>query len=138
MTKYNGFSEKNTEAITILRSLILGAAVGCTVCALLLSLCAMLLVKAGTLPVEALPVITTGIGGIGAFFSGYFTVKLYRKRGLLLGVIAGTLLFLIIFVTGLISDSDKELTEHLVKLVVFGIMGSIGGVVRVNKKQKVR
>ena len=138
MTKYNEFSEKNMETIRIVRALIIGAAVGCTVCAILLSLSAMLLVKAGTLPVDALPVITTAISGIGAFFAGYFAVKLHKKRGLMLGVIAGILLFLIIFVTGLISGSGKELAEYPIKLIVLGIMGGIGGVIRVNKKQKVR
>ncbi len=138
MTKYNELSEKNGEGMQIFKALLLGCAVGAAVCAVLLSLTAMGLVKAGTLPVEALPVITTAIGAVGSFFAGYFTVKVYKKRGLLLGFIAGVLLFVIIFIIGLSNGTDKNLVNALAKCVIFAVSGSIGGVVRVNKKAKVR
>lgn len=138
MQKNNEYNGKNQEIIRIVRALILGIAVGAAVCAAFLSLAAMALVKAGTLPIEALPLLTTAIGAIGSFFAGYFTVTAYKKRGLLLGCIAGALLFFIVFVTGVTHSNNGDLINTLTKCIIFTVAGGIGGVVRVNKKTKVK
>ncbi len=138
MTRYNEVNNKNIEATKITRAVILGIAVGVGVCAALLSLCALLLVKLGSLPIDYLPLITTFIGAVGAFTAGYFTVKLYKKRGMFLGTLAGAVLFLIVFVTGCIKGIDNDVISTVIKCAVFSVMGAIGGVVRVNKKVKVK
>ena len=138
MTQYNELSDKNTETAKITRAILLGCAVGVAVCAVLLSLSAMLFVKLGSLPLGYLPLITTFIGAAGAFTAGYFTVKLYKKRGMLLGALSGVLLFLIVFVTGLVQGIENDVVSALIKCAVFAVMGAIGGVVRVNKKVKVK
>lgn len=138
MSNYSQLNEKNSEGIQIFKSLLLGSAIGCAVCAILLSLTAMGLVKAGSLPIDALPIITNIIGAIGSFFAGYFTVKLYKKRGLLLGLIAGAIIFVIVYIIGLSNGTDTDLANALVKCVIFSVAGSLGGVVRVNRKVKVK
>lgn len=138
MTQYNELGDKNTETARIVRAILLGCAVGAAVCAVLLSLSAMLFVKLGSLPLNYLPLITTFIGAVGAFTSGYFTVKLYKKRGMLLGALSGVLLFLIVFITGLIQGIENDIVSALIKCAVFAVMGAVGGVVRVNKKIKVK
>lgn len=138
MSNYNQLNEKNGEGIQIFKSLLLGTATGCAVCAVLLSLTAIGLVKAGTLPVDALPIITNIIGATGSFFAGYFTIKLYKKLGLLLGLIAGAIIFLIVYIIGLSNGTDTDFVNALIKCVIFSVAGSIGGIVRVNRKAKVR
>lgn len=138
MQKCNDYSSKNQEIIGIVRALILGTAVGIAVCAALLSLSAMALVKAGNLPINILPILTTVIGAAGSFCGGYFTITAYKKRGLLLGCIAGALLFFIVFITGTANNADGVLINALTKCIVFTVAGGIGGVVRVNKKTKVK
>lgn len=138
MVRYNELNDKNTETVKIARSIILGCTVGVAVCAVLLSISAMLFVKMGSLPLNYLPLITTFIGAVGAFSSGYFTVKMYKKRGMLLGSLSGILLFLIVFITGLTKGIDNDIVSALIKSAVFAVMGAIGGIVRVNKKVKVK
>ena len=138
MTKYSEISNKNSEAIKITRSLLLGCAVGVAVSAALLSLSAVIFVKFGSLPVDYLSLITTFIGAFAAFAAGYSAVRLYRKRGLLIGVCAGAFLFLLVFITGLAKGIENDLIGSLIKLGVFAVMGAIGGVVSVNKKTKVK
>ena len=138
MTQYNELNSKNTETAKIVRAILLGCAVGVAVCAILLSLSAMLFVKLGSLPLNYLPLITTFIGALGAFTAGYFTVKLYKKRGMLLGALSGILLFLIVFITGIVQGIENDVVSALIKCAVFSVMGAVGGVVRVNKKVRVK
>lgn len=138
MTKYSELNNKNSETIQITRSLLLGCAVGILVSAALLSLSAIVFVKLGSLPIDYLPLITTFIGALGAFSAGYFTIRLYRKRGLLLGLCAGIFLFLLVFITGLAKGIENDLVSALIKCGVFAVMGAVGGVVSVNKKTKVK
>ena len=138
MTQYNELNSKNTETAKIVRAILLGCAVGVAVCAILLSLSAMLFVKLGSLPLNYLPLITTFIGALGAFTAGYFTVKLYKKRGMLLGALSGILLFLIVFITGIVQGIENDVVSALIKCAVFSVMGAAGGVVRVNKKVRVK
>lgn len=135
MQKYSEHG-KEQEAIKIVRALLLGAAFGTAVCAAMLALCAMALVKSGSLPLQAVPVISLAVGAVGAFFAGYITISSYKKRGLLLGCAAGFLLFFILFIVGLSNNTDSGIVNAVTKCVIFTVVGGIGGVVKVNKKKK--
>lgn len=136
MQKYNDNNAKEQEVFKIIKALLLGTAFGLAVCAALLSLTAIGLVKAGNLPIDALPIITVAIGAIGSFFAGYMTITGYKKRGLMLGCAAGFLMFLIIFVTGVAKNADSGVVNAVTKCVIFTVCGGIGGVIKVNRKKK--
>ena len=138
MARYGEFNNQNTETKKIVRGILLGCTVGIVVSNALLSLLAILFVKLGSIPLDYLPLITTFTGAIGAFTAGYSTVKLYRKRGMLMGALAGFLMFLIVLITGISKGIDNDLVSIIIKCAVFVVIGSIGGIIRVNKKQKVK
>ncbi len=138
MAVYNDYSAKNSETSKIIRSLLLGCAVGIGMSAALLSLCAILFVKFGSLPLDYLPLITTFIGAAGSFSAGYASVRLYRKRGLLIGICAGFVLFLTVFLTGLVKGLETDLVGAFIKCCVFIVVGAIGGILSVNKRIKVK
>ncbi len=138
MQKFAEHNGKEQEAIRIIRALLLGAAFGTAICAAMLALSAMILVKAGTLPEKALPILTVFIGAVSAFFSGYITVSAYKKRGLLLGCIAGFVIFFIILIIGIANNTDSNLANALTKGIIMTVTGGIGGVVKVNKKKKAK
>lgn len=135
MQKYSERS-KEQEIIKMVRALLLGAAFGTAACAAVLALCAMALVKSGSLPLQAIPVVSIAVGAIGAFLAGYVTVAAYKKRGLLLGCAAGFLLFFILLIVGLSNNADSGIVNAITKCIIFIIMGGIGGVVKVNKKKR--
>lgn len=138
MAEYRRNDIKQSEWFIAARSVFIGAAAGLCVCALLLCAASALIVKAGMLPTDLLPIITIVIGAAGAFSGGYLSVAMFRKRGLLTGLLTGGLMFLSVFITALISSSSDDVTGTLIKCGVFVLAGSIGGVVRVNKRRKVR
>ncbi|MBQ1518126.1 MAG: TIGR04086 family membrane protein [Clostridia bacterium] len=136
MTQYIDKNEKTAELVKITRASVLGAAAGLAVCTVLLCLCSFLMVKAGSLPVGFLPVISAVISGIGGFAAGYFSVSMYKKRGMLLGLLTGGIMFIAVFLTGLANSDTGDIATVLIKCGIFTVTGSIGGVVRVNKRIK--
>lgn len=138
MQKNNEYNTISQDGIKIARSLLLGTAVGAVVCAMLLSLSAMVLVKTGSLPLAALPIITTAIGAVGSFFAGYTTIMAYKRRGLLLGCVSGILLFFIVLICGMLKGAESTEISSVIKAAVFILLGGAGGVVRVNRRVKVR
>ena len=138
MSDFRRNSIGSREWFVYTKSVIIGAVCGMCVCALLLCAASGVIVKAGTLPSDYLPIITIVIGALGAFSGGYISVAILRKRGLLTGALAGGLMFLSVLITSLVSGSRDDVTGTLIKCGVYVLAGSIGGVTRVNKRQKVR
>ena len=136
MTEYFDKNEKTAEIIKIIRAVLLGSAAGLAVCSLLLCLCSFIMVKAGSMPVDLLPFMSAFISGVGGFMAGYFSVSIYRKRGMLIGFLAGVIMFLAVFITGLANAAASDIATTLIKCAVLTAAGAIGGVVRVNKKVK--
>lgn len=135
MNQYTDLKKMTFTASLI--SLLIGASVGTAVSALLLSLCSLLFVKLGAVPVAVAPVITGVIGAVGAFCAGYMTVKLFKSRGLLMGALAGMMFFLSVVLGAVISGGTQDLTSLLPRLAIFLAAGSVGGVIRVNKRVRV-
>ncbi len=119
-------------------ALLTGAAVGALVCALLLAICSAVFVKLGSVPTSAAQTITTAVGAAGAFAAGWSALKLYGSRGLVMGASAGLLLFLSTLIAGIIAKETPDTAAAAVKLIVFVIAGAVGGVVRVNKREKIK
>ena len=138
MRKHNEMNVNNSETVKIIQAILIGCSFGIICCAVLLSICSMLFVKLGTLPTSYLPLITTFIGAVGAFFAGYFTVKMHKKNGMLMGMLSGLLLFAAVAISSLSKGMDFDIVSAIIKLLVFSVMGAIGGIIRVNKKVKVK
>lgn len=136
LNKYADLKKMTFTASLI--SLLIGASAGTAVSALLLSLCSLMFVKLGTVPTAAAPVITGVVGAVGAFCAGYMTVKLFKSRGLLMGALAGLMFFLSVLLGAVISGGTNDPASLLPKLAVFLAAGSVGGVIRVNKRVSVK
>lgn len=68
---------------------------------------------------------------ISGIVSGKICGKYRRRRGLIDGIICGTALYAVIFVTGLLFG---EITD-IKKLLLLVIAGAVGGVLGVNSKR---
>ena len=115
-----------------------GAAVGAAVSGVLLLVLSFVLVKVGTIPDGAAQLITAAVGCIGSFCAGWFAVKLFGSRGLLLGAVAGLLLCVSLAIAGFLARTPPALTALFIKCAFFTFSGAIGGIVRVNRRVKVR
>lgn len=129
--------EKSNQNNTLPKSIkasIVGIVVGSVVCILLLMLFSFMFVKAHTLPIKFIEPIVIIISCIGTFISGYITSRIIRKNGMMYGIISGFLMFVILFIAGLIVCGDSITTIILVKCTSMLLVGAVGGIFGVNSK----
>ncbi len=116
-----------------LRPLLLGLCVGVAGGTLLL-LGAALLLQSADLPAGAIPALAVGAAGGGALAAGWTAALLSRARGLLMGALCATLLFLLLLVTGLVRSGGIEGGYALTKWAVLTVCGAVGGLIGVNRR----
>lgn len=87
------------------------------------------------------PVVSAGIvrffsiftSLVCAFVSGFVTVRFKEKSGLVYGGLAGALLFLSVSFIGSLLAQTAVLGFVLLRFISFVVLGSIGGILSVNK-----
>lgn len=120
------------------KALLLSAGIITAVSAALLALAALILGKMGTLPRSAVPVITTAIGCIAVFLGSFFSSLYAKEKGILFGVASGLLCsFCIALVSVLVFQNDFNIASAG-KCAALLLSGSIGGILGVNRKSKVK
>ncbi len=126
----------NDNKSTTIKAILLGTVIGVLLFFILIALFSFIFLKSGSLPYDFITIISLMIGSIGAFFSGYLSVRILREKGLLYGCIAGFILFFLIYIIGAIAYQEVASIKTLLRCLVMVLAGSIGGVIGVNKKSR--
>ncbi len=119
-------------------STLIGSALGIMICSVLLTVFSAIFVKIGFVPLDIAPASAMIISGTGAFFAGYLSAKLYKSHGMMIGAISGLLFFASVLIGSLMFGKIDSPTSACIKCLVFVVCASIGGIVRVNKKVKIK
>lgn len=127
----------NSKAIYI-RGLLTGAVTGCLTIVLLLILSSFILTQTGNLPTDYLSWILLVLDGIGALAGAYIAVRIIKAGGLIWGGATGAIIFLMILIAGLMSSTDTLGIYTVIKLAVLVLAGAVGGILAVNKKDRVK
>ncbi len=125
---------KSNNISKSIKASIVGIILGSIVCILFLMLFSFLFVRAETLPMKFIEPIVIVISSLGTFVSGYITSKIIKKNGMMYGMISGFLMFVILFISGLIVCGDSITTVILVKCTAMLLAGAVGGIFGVNSK----
>ena len=128
-------SEKKTDIRRAVKAVVIGAAAGVCISMLLILVCALIAVKAGTVPYKAVPYITGSAQGIGALCGGYICGRANKSMGLALGAVCGCLEGTVLFVIGLLSGGAAAWAA-LIRLLISALCGAAGGVAGVNKRSR--
>lgn len=123
---------------TYIKGLIFGAIISCLTITVLLIILSFVLTQTGNVPTDILNIIIFILDGIGVFCGSYIALRIIKSGGLVWGVISGFVLFLIIFIAGLVSSTETLSVNTFFKLLISVICGALGGVIGVNKKKKVK
>lgn len=121
-----------------IRALLLSAGVVGGSSLLLLSLIALIVSKAGALPQDTLPLITTAAGCAAVFLGGLAAALAAKEKGLYLGLAAGAILAACIALVSYFSTGGAFTPGGIGKAAAFLASGSIGGILGANRKQKVK
>ena len=121
-----------------LRAVVIGTVVGAILCAVLLGVCSLVFVSSENIPQNVLAPFVIALSVVSAFFAGFVSAKISRKRGLFYGLLSGILLFALFLAAGLIAEHEAVSAASGTRLLVMALAGSIGGLVAVNKKAKIK
>lgn len=97
----------------------------------------MFILTNGLLPSELTNIITISTLGAGTLLGGIVSSRITKSAGLITGVITGFAVFLLITIIGLCKSSDTITYLTFIRLAVTVVLGGIGGIIGVNKKEKI-
>lgn len=115
-----------------LKSYLAGAISGLAAGVFFLFVCACILVSSNVSSsmAQAFVYISCGIGAISC---GFVSVRKIRKKGLLNGLLAGSIYFIVLYGIGFLSGEQISLQANVaIQLAVSVLGGSLGGVLAVN------
>lgn len=92
----------------------------------------------GLLPGEITSIITIGTLGAGTLTGGIVSSRITKSAGFITGLITGFVVFLLITIIGMCKSSDSISYITFIRLAVTVILGGLGGIIGVNKKEKIR
>ena len=128
---------RENSGIRLIRAIAVGAAVGIFICSIILILLSFIFLKAERLPTNAAYIILQIAGAFSAFAGSYTAVRIYKEKGLIVGILTSLLIFIIIFITGLLNCTDNVSVMSLTKLIAVLCAGALGGIVSVNKRKRI-
>lgn len=122
------------------KKLFLGFLFSVLFSAVLIAVCAFMILKLGFLPSE--PILGTAaavIGGVSVFASAFLAARLGGgKKGLLHGPVLGTLYAVSYVTISVMLYANMRVVLLVIRSVIFVICSVCGGVMGVNRDEKIR
>ncbi|MEE1218713.1 MAG: TIGR04086 family membrane protein [Ruminococcus sp.] len=120
----------------LIKASIFGTICGILVSVILMCICAVVIVSAGLLPYDILNYIMLAVLGTGALFGGFITARITKSAGLIVGALTAIIIFILVTIIGMLKGTDSFSILTLFRLVTTIVLGSLGGVLGVNKREK--
>lgn len=120
---------KNIEYKTVLKALILFLISG-ALCVLVFAV-AMFYLETGF---KFSPLFATLSIAVGCFFTSFYLGKKIGKKGFLIGLGVGALVFAVATLISLIVNSGSVTIHTLLRFVILLLSSMIGGIIGVNRK----
>lgn len=121
-----------------IKAMLLSAGIMTGVSVALLAAIALIFEKTSSLPRGMIPTMTTLIGCISVFIASLLSSMYAREKGIIQGVFSGLICILCIaLISVLVFHNDFNMASAG-KAAAILLSGSIGGILGVNRKSKVR
>lgn len=134
MRSISYFDKSNSK---FLSSIIIGAVSSVVVIAVLMCILSGILTATSLPPIEYLQYIMLIIIGIAVFLGGYIAARINKSKGLYLGIINGSIIYIALISSGFCMSKAISLITIL-KLIVCVLCSVLGGIKGVNIKDKIR
>ena len=122
----------------LIKALFFGVVVGSLIITILLIISSIIILQTGILPADILEYIILAFIGVGSLIGGFTAGRIYRMNGIIIGSVTGFIMFLILFLSGISDIKDGLSIMTLLKLVVTIVPGILGGILGVNKKERIK
>lgn len=121
------------------KKLFLGLLLSVLLSTVLIAVCAFVILKLGFLPSD--PILSTAaavIGGVSVFASAVLMTHRVGEKGLLHGLVLGVLYAILFVAVSIMLHANMQIVQVVIRSVIFAICSVCGGVMGVNKAEKVR
>lgn len=121
------------------KKLFLGLLLSVLLSTVLIAVCAFVILKLGFLPSD--PILSTAaavIGGISVFASAVLMTHRVGEKGLMHGLVLGTLYAVFYVAISVMLYANMRVVLLVIRSVIFVICSVCGGVMGVNRDEKIR
>ena len=127
-----------SEKTLLFKSVITGVLI--TVALIAVLMCVLCAVFLGTskMPYEYLEYILLAIDAAAVFIGALIAARIARYGGLIIGASTGALVFIALFISGILSSADTLTLTTLFRAVILLLFGMLGGIRGVNRKDKIK
>ena len=122
----------------MVKGALIGTGISAAICAVLMCLAALILNMISGIPYGILSYIMLTVQGLGVLIGSYIAAAITRSRGLITGLIVGAVIFLLITIFGFSAADNGIGIISLIRGIVLLLLGALGGIKGVNKKERIR
>lgn len=122
----------------LLKAVLFSSVCGILVLVILMCLLAAVMMSSGVISADVLDYCTVGMVGAATLVSGIISSRITGSAGLVVGSLTGFFIFLVITSVALIFNGEPVTVITLLKLISAVFAGGIGGIIGVNKKEKIK
>lgn len=121
------------------KAVLFSSVCGILILVILMCLLAAVMMSSGVISADILDYCTVGMVGVATLMSGIISSRITGSAGLAVGSLTGFFIFLVITSTiALIFNGEPITILTLLKLMSSVLGGGIGGIIGVNKKEKIK
>ena len=128
------FGDKNK----LIKAAAAGFLISVAVTAVLLCLFAAVLNFMSGIPYGIIDYVVIAAEGIAVFIGAYIAAVILKSKGIVIGLISALLIFILNIIFAMSSGAADIGVMTVIKAVVLIICGIAGGILGVNKKEKIR
>ena len=122
----------------IVKAVVIGVLISLVLAVILSCLFAVMLNMMAGIPYGIIDYVTVAIEGFSVLIGAYIACVIAKSKGLIIGALCGAISLLIVFAVGMSMAKNNIGLLTVIRSAVMLLCGIIGGIMGVNRKDKVR
>ena len=122
----------------VVKAVAIGVLCSVVLAVLLACLFSMMLNMMSGIPYEIIDYVMVAIEGFSVLIGAYIACVVAKSKGLIIGALCGAISLLIVFAVGMSMAKNNIGLLTVIRSAVMLLCGIIGGIMGVNRKDKVR
>lgn len=122
----------------VVKAVAIGVLCSVVLAVLLTCLFSMMLNMMSGIPYDLIDYVMVAIEGFSVLMGAYIACVIAKAKGLIIGALCGAISLLIVFAVGMSMAKNNIGLLTIIRSIVMLLCGIIGGIMGVNRKEKVR
>ncbi len=122
----------------IIKAVVIGVLSAVVLTVFLTCLFSVMLNMMSGIPYEFIDYVMVATEGFSVLIGAYIACVIVKSKGLIIGALCGAISLLIVFAVGMSISKNSIGLLTVIRSVVMLLCGVIGGIMGVNRKEKVR